>query len=97
MKFGTLCKLDAACVIVGFSLEITRAGFVNGLSLGDVHFGFLLLRWPKFAKLQIHECNKEFWLFCKHPVYIFPETSSVSELTIISSIESNVTQTESYH
>ena len=41
MKFGTLCELDAACVIVDFSLEITRAGFVNGLSLGDVHFGCL--------------------------------------------------------
>ena len=51
MKFGTLCELDAACVTVDFSLEITRAGFVNFLSLGDVHFGCLLLRWLKFAKL----------------------------------------------
>ena len=51
MKFGTLCELDAACVIVDFSLEITRAGFVNFLFLGDVHFGCLLLRWLKFAKL----------------------------------------------
>ena len=91
MKFGTLCKLDAACVIVGFSFEITRAGFVNGLSLGDVHFGCLLLRWPKFAKLEIHESSKELWLFCKHPVYTVPNTSSVSDLTIISSIEFNVT------
>ena len=51
MKFGTLCELDAACVIVDFSLEIARAGFVNGLSLGDVHFGCLVLRWLEFAKL----------------------------------------------